>query len=104
MSFRVLVSARAERELRAAAAWIAELAPRAAERWYRDACDALKSLAEHPERCEVVYGAPEFPAEVRQLLLGRRRSYHALFTIRETDVVILAIRHAAMREMTPEEL
>ena len=42
--------------------------------------------------------------ELRQLLYGRRRTYRALFTIREHDVVVLSIRHSAQRDLTPDDL
>jgi hypothetical protein len=46
----------------------------------------------------------KLPVEVRQLLYGRRRSYRALFLVRQQTVVVLHIRHTARREASPEEI
>jgi plasmid stabilization system protein ParE len=82
MTYHVLVTTRAERELNQATDWIAKNAPDTAERWFRGFVKAILTLEENPERCALARENPEFPFELRQLLYGRRRSYRALFTIR----------------------
>jgi plasmid stabilization system protein ParE len=104
MSFQVLITAQAERDLDDAAAWIAERAPQAAARWYDELRSAILSLADSPQRCALARESGHFPYELRQLLHGRRRSYRVIFTIRENSVVVLAIRHAARRDLQPEDL
>jgi hypothetical protein len=47
-----------------------------------------------------------FAYEVRQLAygLGRRFTHRAVFTIRENDIVILAIRHLAQSDILPDDV
>ena len=45
-----------------------------------------------------------YPVEIRQLLYGRRRSYRALFLVREQTVIVLHVRHTARREASREDL
>jgi plasmid stabilization system protein ParE len=104
MIHQVVLTERAARYLEEAYLWIADRAPGNAARWYNGFPDALESLATNPERCSLASENQKFPVEIRQLLFGRNRSYRALFTIRHETVVILHIRHAARRDVTPEDL
>ena|SRR5438445_618900 len=104
MTFRVIITARAEAQLKAATDWIAERSPQAALSWYNAFIRKLKTLAQNPLRCQRAKESKLFPYEVRQLLFGRRRNYRALFTIREKMVVVFAIRHAAQRDISPDDL
>jgi hypothetical protein len=46
-----------------------------------------------------------FPDEVRQLLHGKSKNvYRVLFTIRDTTVYILYLRHSAQAPMTVDDL
>lgn len=104
MTYKVLISRRAQRELNQAADWIAKSAPETAERWFNKFVEALLTLRDNPHRCGFARENPSFPYELRQLLYGRRRNYRALFTIRENSVVVISIRHAAQRDLTPEDV
>jgi len=104
MTYRVVVTDRAARDLDEAYRWCAEQAPEAAVGWYNGFLDALNSLAGNPERCPVAAEARKLSVEIRQLLYGRRRSYRALFLVREQTVVVLHIRHTARRAAAPEDL
>ncbi len=103
MSFEVLVTERASQELHQAADWIAKDAPETANRWFNGFVTAISTLDENPQRCSLARENRRFPFELRQLLYGRRRGYRALFTIRGSSVVVLSIRHAAQRELTPDD-
>ncbi|MBI1899865.1 MAG: type II toxin-antitoxin system RelE/ParE family toxin [Planctomycetia bacterium] len=104
MSFRVRVTARATRELNAAADWIARSAPRTAERWFNGFVRAIYSLRNRPRRCGLARENGRFPYELRQLLYGKGRRYRALFTIKGDAVVIVTIRHSSQRDLEPDDL
>lgn len=104
MSFEVLVTERAARELSQAADWIAMDAPETANRWFNGFVAAIQTLAENPQRCSIARENDRFPYELRQLLYGRKRSYRALFSIRGSKIVVLSIRHNALYDLTPEDL
>ena len=103
MRYDVLITNRAERQLNEAADWIARSAPVAADRWFNGFVAAMLGLENNPERCGLAHESPNFPYELRQLLYGRRRNYRALVTIRGKVVVVLAIRHSAQPDVTPED-
>jgi plasmid stabilization system protein ParE len=98
MTHQVILTDRAARDLEEAYRWYAEQGPESAVRWYNGFLDALNSLADSPERCPVAAETRKLSFEIRQLLYGRRRSYRALFLVREHTVVILHIRHTSRRE------
>jgi plasmid stabilization system protein ParE len=104
MTYRVVLTDRAARDLDEAYQWYAERAPEAAVRWYNGFPDALDGLADYPERCPRAAESRKLPVEVRQFLYGRQRIYRALFLIRERTVVVLHIRHTARREANPDEI
>jgi plasmid stabilization system protein ParE len=104
MSKQVVISDRAARDLEEAYLWIAKQAAQPAVRWYNVSLDALSTLSSCPERCSLAAGNRKSPAEIRQLLYGRRGSNRALFTIQHQTVVVLHIRHTARRDASPEEL
>ena len=62
----------------------------------------LATLAEMPERFGCAYENDSFEIELRQMLvgLGRHPSYRAIYTIRNSEVVVLAIRRGAEDKFT----
>jgi len=104
MTHQVLLGDRAAKDLEDAYCWYAKRSAENAARWYNGFLDAIQTLASHPERCPRAPESHKFPMEVRQLLYGRRRSWRALFTIREETVVVLHIRHTARRDLGPDDL
>ncbi len=106
MSYRVVVTAAAKQDLRAAFLWAAERAPETAALWLERFEAELQTLATFPERFQL---APEsalvVEPQIRQLIFGRRASaFRALYTIVDDDVRILHIRRAARDWATPEDL
>jgi plasmid stabilization system protein ParE len=99
MTFRVEVSAQAERDAEAILDWL--LSQHAGEtgiRWFLAMEEAITSLSSLPERCPLALENARFPFEVRQLLYGRKpHVYRILFTIEGDAVKILHIRHARRR-------
>jgi plasmid stabilization system protein ParE len=104
MTHQVIVTNRAARDLEEAYQWYAERAPETAVGWYNGFLDALNRLGDNPERCPVAAETRKLSVEIRQLLYGRRRSYRALFLVREQTVVVLHIRHTARHEAGREDL
>ena len=107
MSFTVVLTDRAARELEETARWWAEhRSTIEAERWYTAFLQAIFSLERHPERCPFARENGILPHEVRQLAfgLGSRFTHRAVFTIRDDIVVILSIRHLARQDIVPDEL
>jgi plasmid stabilization system protein ParE len=105
MSHSVHFTARALLEIDEALGWLANRSPAGAARWHEKLLRLVRSLEDNPER----YGrAPEsdwFPAEIRQVLHGKRRGmYRILFEVRGDAVYILRVRHGAQELLGPGEL
>ena len=105
MTFRVEISAQAERDAESILEWLlAEHAGRAGMDWFLALDDAFASLAEFPERCPVAPESARFPFEVRQLLYGRKpHLYRIMFTIEADTVHVLHIRHGRRKAVVPSE-
>lgn len=107
MTYRVLLSDLAQRDLvRACAWWAQNRSPEQARRWYTGFSAAIRSLAQNAERCPRASESESFPFEIRQLNygIGRRPTHRAVFTIREDTVVVLRIRHLAQDQLLPNDL
>jgi plasmid stabilization system protein ParE len=103
MTFTVVISRKAAREIEQQYNWLAERSEAAAERWRNSLLEAIGTLEEHAERCPEAPEA-EWHEDLRQLLHGKRRQAHRiLFEIREQTVVILRVRHSAQDFLGPEE-
>jgi plasmid stabilization system protein ParE len=105
MRYKVLITPRALEDLRAAYHWIASRSPERAVAWYEGFIAAIDSLAMHPLRCGIALENGSMPAELRQLIYGKRGGrYRAIFSIKENVVRVLHIRHAAQTPVPPDEL
>jgi plasmid stabilization system protein ParE len=66
---------------------------------------AIDSLADDPIRYPLAPEADEYGGELRQLLVGKRRSvYRVLFVIHAGSVYIFRVRHHAQDLLRPGEL
>lgn len=84
---------------------IVQSAPVAGQDWYNGLIDTVYSLAELPERCEIVERWTKSGHTVRKLLYGRKpHTYRIYFDIAETTVRVLHIRHGARREPRSRDL
>jgi plasmid stabilization system protein ParE len=71
MTFVVVVTERAARDMEETAAWWArERSAEQAELWYAGIRRALTTLTEHPERCAVAPEQPDFAYPLRELHYG----------------------------------
>jgi plasmid stabilization system protein ParE len=106
MNYRVVLSARAERDRDAAYAWYSEnYSIEFANRWYNGITQAMYSLAEQPLRWAVAHENDRFSFELRELLYGPRLHKHrVLFTIEDKRVAVLHIRHSSQRDLKPDDL
>jgi len=104
MKYKLIIQPRALAELDEAYRWIAQRSPENAARWFNRFVEALQTLERFPGRCGVAPESEQIGQEIRQLLYGRRGgAYRALFVVRDDEVHILHIRHAARNSMTPED-
>ena len=107
MSLPVLVMPEAERNLLETAEWWARNRSLAqAERWYDGFVIALERLGDHADEYSLARENHRFPYELRELHfgIGSHATHRALFVIRSDVVVVVAIRHAAQRDVTPDDL
>ena len=107
MTYRVLMSRRADGEIEAAADWWAShQSPAQAARWYAGFSAAIDSLSENPERCPLAQENGIVPYEIRNLYygLGSRPTHRAVFAIRPDAVLILTIRHTAQADLAEDDL
>ncbi len=106
MTCQVVVLRRAERELDAAADWIAEYSPEAAARWFSSFVDVLLSLENNPQRCGFAPKNDASSYELRQLIYRPRqgRTFRAIFTIKGNQVRVLRIRGAGQDLLAAEDL
>jgi plasmid stabilization system protein ParE len=95
MKFRVIVLPGAESDIAGVADWIARHSPIAAARWLEGIHAAINTLGQMPLRCPVA-GNDFGKVVVRHLFYGRRRNrYRILFTVKESTVYVLRVRHGA---------
>ena len=107
MTHVVVLTDRAHAEMEAAYLWWAEHRSQTqAARWYNTFADAIESLATHPDRYPLSRENDRFPDEIRDLSfgIGRRRTHRAVFTIRQDMVLVLAVRHLAQQDLSPDDI
>jgi plasmid stabilization system protein ParE len=101
MVYSVELSFRARRDLEQIVAYISANSPRNAARWRRRLQEKLRSLSTMPTACGLAPEDQVSGREIRQLLFG---TYRVLFTIYQTKVFVLTVRHGARRLLTADEL
>jgi plasmid stabilization system protein ParE len=103
MTHQVVFQPSAQAEMEAAYDWTAERAPMTAAQWYNRFVDAIRSLADNPERCPLAPENEYFSEEIRNLFYGKRRNaYRIIFTIRGDTVHVLHIRRGSRQVLKPE--
>lgn len=105
MTFQVEITPIAETQIEQAYRWYQERNPEFADTWFRGLMNAIATLQEQPRRCTLAIEHEIFPEEVRQLLYGKTKNlYRVLFTIRDTTVYVLYVRHSAQAPMALDDL
>lgn len=108
MSHPLVLSSKARQQLESAAAWYRERSgsDEIAENWHSGFVAAIDTLRRNPDRCATIAEAERFPFVLRELLYGsgRRKTHRAIFRMAGDTVEVLAIRHLAQRDLTPDDL
>jgi plasmid stabilization system protein ParE len=103
MTYRVLLTDNARRDLEAACNWWARNRSHSqAQRWYAGFAAAIRSLARNPGKCPPAQESERLPYQLRQLNygVGRRPTHRAVFVIREETVLVLRVRHLAQDQLS----
>lgn len=107
MTFRVILLDQAEADIEANAHWWAtHHSVEQAAHWFDAVYEQLKSLEHFPKSNGLSAENDEFPYEIRDKLLGlgSRRSYRAVFTIKDDTVYVLAVRRSAQDVLRPSDV
>jgi plasmid stabilization system protein ParE len=59
-----------------------------AVKWYHELLLSVRSLEQMPQRCSLAPEGGQFDKEIRQLLVGKKRTYRVLFTVEDSTVYI----------------
>lgn len=100
MSFRVVVTAEAERNLDALFRYVARDNPINARRFVTELRERLKALRTLPRRCPRAPEDGRRGLEIRHLVHG---DYRVIFAIIDDTVAILQVRHSARLPMEDEK-
>ncbi len=105
MAFQVEITPIAEARIEQAYRWYRERNPDFADGWFRELMNAIATLQQKPQRCSLAVEHEIFPEQVRQLLYGKAKNvYRVLFTIRDTTVYVLFVRHSSQAPMTQNDI
>lgn len=107
MKYRVNITRRARADIARNAKWWADHhSVEQSLHWADTIYDQLESLQESPQSSSLSAETGEFGIELRDKLvgLGSRRRYRAVFTIREHEVIVLAVRAAEQDQLTSSDL
>jgi plasmid stabilization system protein ParE len=102
MTFEVVFTPTAVRDLQLAYAWAVRNAPSTAPAWRERLKSTIGSLKSFPSRCSLATENHKVAFEIRQLTFGRRRgAFRIVFAIHEHQVRIL---RAQRRPLTRREI
>jgi plasmid stabilization system protein ParE len=105
MRYRVLLTKRFARHLQEMGDYIAADNPKRAVSWIEEVEAKVMKLDYFPESHPYARENESHDIELRQLVFGRGRDkYRVIFTVKESDVVVLDIRHAAREGHPPKSL
>ena len=105
MTYLVHVTDEALAEIDEAMGWYAERSVAVAIRWYLKLKEAIRSLEINPERYELAPESEWYPADLRQMLYGKKRGmYRILYEIRGDTVFVVRVRHSAQKLLEPDDL
>ncbi|MBW3539817.1 MAG: type II toxin-antitoxin system RelE/ParE family toxin [Planctomycetes bacterium] len=107
MKFSVFILPQARRDIDRNADWWAEHhSAEEALRWSDAIYGQIATLAEFPQSHGLSAENDDFPYEIRDKLLGlgSRRSYRAVFTIKDHTVYVLTVRRSAQDVIRPSDV
>ncbi|MBA3484615.1 MAG: type II toxin-antitoxin system RelE/ParE family toxin [Pirellulales bacterium] len=106
MKFRIIIQPPAFDDLDETYVYLAKrYSPESAGAWHSGCIDAMQALVDQPQRHALARESAKLGVEIRQMLYRRHRSvYRILFTIEQSAVRVLCIRHAARDELTAEDV
>ena len=105
MTFKLVYTSRAKRDLTEATDYIAEQVPDTAERWFQGFVEVLSTLRENALVHALAPESIHVDAEIRQIIYRTksRRSNRALYTVRGDTVYILCIRRPGQHVLNSNE-
>jgi len=90
------MEASAQRDLAEVHLWLAERDEAAAHRWLDSIGDTINTLQTFPARCPIAPESRFLDWDIREIFHGRRQhKYRILFTVTESAVHVLHVRHGA---------
>jgi len=105
MKYRVLLTKRFARHSRDMGDYIATDYPQRAISWIEEVEAKVLKLDSFPESHPYARENESHDIELRQRVFGRGRDkYRVIFTVKESDVIVLDIRHAAREGHPPKSL
>jgi len=106
MTYAVQLTPEAEAQLDKAMAWYFEQDPAVAINWYRGFRKVIFELGENPRNHGLSPENDLFSDELHDLLYGsgRKKTHRAIFRIVGDRVEVIAIRHQAQRNITPDDI
>jgi plasmid stabilization system protein ParE len=104
--YRVIVLAKADRDVRSIFAWLWSRSPKGAERWLAALESVKEKLTEDPVRLPLIPENVRSSHELRPMLFKTRRGrvYRAIFTIVGEEVRVLRVRRPAQRPIRGRDL
>lgn len=105
MTFTVLVTEQAERNLKEIGDWIAQASPDGAARWTEAAWQAIHALERRADVCPVAPERRFVDRDVRSIIFKTRRGrkYRAVFYIEGSTVVVTHVRGPGQNLISPDE-
>lgn len=105
MKYRLLLTRAAAREIEARFDWLLHRSPTAAGKWKRRIESATIKLVADPHRYPEAPEAQNVGFDLRQMIVGPKRSSARILFIIEKDIVtVLRVRHGFQDLLGPDEL
>lgn len=105
MSVSVLLTQRAEREIREIRDWIRARSPAGASSWLDALEDAFAQLRQRTASSSPALEADDLALDLRQLTFKTRRGnpYRLVFIVRDDSVYVVAVRGAGQDLLRPDD-
>jgi plasmid stabilization system protein ParE len=106
MSYRVVVLARARRDVDRIYDYIAENSPKGAHSWLSQFEKATKTLETNPYVAPLAPESKSFDIEIRHIMFRTKygRTYRAVFTVVDDEVRILRVRGPGQPPVRPADI